>query len=79
MSWDFSKFVMINLRLSWDIADNHDFLYWQVASILSLLLYPEHKKAIISLRLPPDIFKTKFCSKLALQSTVYCAALTQSR
>ena len=32
-----------------------------------------------SLRPPSDIFKTKVCSNLALQSTGYCAAFSQSR
>ena len=51
--------------------------------ILSLLLYPgqqqQQKKKKFSLRLPYDILKTKICSKLALQSTDYCIAFTQSR
>ena len=55
------------------------FLYWKVCLILSLLLYAEQKATEISLPLPSDTFKTKACSKLALQSTDYCVAFTQSR
>ena len=48
-------------------------------SLFCLYCFLMNKKTPeISLRPPSDIFRTKACSKLALQSTSYCPAFTQS-
>ena len=39
----------------------------------------KNKEIEILLSAPSDIFETKFCSKLPLQSVDYCAAFTQGR
>ena len=48
-------------------------------SLLCVFCFIEAKKTETLLTPPYYIFKTKASPKLALQSTVYCSAFTQSR
>ena len=76
----FEEFLNSLLRhFSHNVSFPTIFLLLASMSLFCLFCFIQNKNPEISLSPPSDIFKTKACSKLALQSTDYRAALTETR